>query len=140
MHYYLHFAFIFRPCSPNEINLELVMQTSELYPVRRTCVVVSVSYPSPNYGVLHFWRQLHILEPGAQRARNSCIYTDVVIRVLRNQIQLTFCSSWRNVLFLRSTSLKRWRTRYLGASPCSQLWCPRRPSFILRIWTCSSVD
>jgi hypothetical protein len=65
MHYYLHFAFIFRPFSPNEINLELVMQTSELYPVRRTCVVVSVSCPSPNYGVLHFWRQLHILEPGA---------------------------------------------------------------------------
>jgi hypothetical protein len=30
MHYYLHFAFIFRPCSPNEINLELVMQTSEI--------------------------------------------------------------------------------------------------------------
>jgi hypothetical protein len=60
-----------------------------------------------------------------QRATNSCIWTDVVIRILRELIQLPFCSFWQTVLFFWLASSKRWGARYLGASPSSQLWCQK---------------
>ena len=61
-----------------------------------------------------------------QRVTNSCICTDVVIRALRDRIQLPFCSSWRTVLFLQRTNSKSWGARNLGASSSSQLWCQKR--------------
>ena len=43
--------------------MEPVMQASELNPICRACGILSISCPSPNYGVLHIGRELDRLNP-----------------------------------------------------------------------------